>query len=73
MDGAKTYCLNEGVMRFLSQVTTDELTNNRVDLSIIAFNDSVKVVQEFIPICNVALPILKASGGNDILKAVNLL
>lgn len=72
MGGAKIHCLNEGVMRFLSQVTTDELTNSRVDLSIIAFNDCVKTVQDFTPVYNVTMPILKTSGGKDIVKAINI-
>lgn len=72
MDGEKIHCLNAGVMKFLSQVTTDELTNKRVDLSIIVFNDSVEIVQDFTPVCKSALPILKATGEKNVAKAINM-
>ncbi len=50
MTGYPIESLNMAVNDFREQTTMDELAKRRVDLAIIEFNDSARLVQDFMPI-----------------------
>lgn len=48
MDGAAIAELNKAICDFKEQVCMDELAKKRVDVAIVEFNDTVRVVQDFV-------------------------
>lgn len=68
---SKLDLLNEGLRDFYNEVLADETTSQRLELSIIAFNDYVNVVQEPALLENVTLPTLTGSGDTALADAVN--
>lgn len=63
--------LNEGLHNFYNEICADETTSQRLELSIITFNDYVKVVQEPALPENVTIPILEGDGDTALADAVN--
>lgn len=49
MAGNSIKSLNESINRFMDETSTDDLAQRRVDISIVEFNSSTRVVQEFTP------------------------
>lgn len=63
--------LNQGLQDFYKEIVSDETTSQRLELSIITFNDCVNVVQEPALPENVTIPILEAEGDTALADAVN--
>jgi len=63
--------LNQGLQDFYKEIVSDETTSQRLELSIITFNDYVKVVQEPALPENVTIPMLEADGDTALADAVN--
>ncbi|GFH42320.1 hypothetical protein Hs30E_08710 [Lactococcus hodotermopsidis] len=76
MSGESIRSLNEGVKKFVDQVSQDELAKLRLDVAIVEFNDHARVVQDFLPIASMTGPTLSAGGlthmGEGIKEAVRL-
>lgn len=76
MSGESIHSLNEGVKRFIEQVSQDEMARLRLDIAIITFSDYVRLVQDFRPIAHMTAPTLTANGytvmGQGIKEAVRL-
>lgn len=64
--------LNEGVKRFLAQTSMNELARKRVDVAIIEFNDTARVVREFTPLIKTEPVLLEAKGCTAMGEAINL-
>ena len=63
--------LNEGLQSFYNEVCEDEVTSQRLELSIITFNDYVQVIQEPALPENVTIPELQGEGDTALADAVN--
>lgn len=63
--------LNQGLQDFHKEIVSDETTSQRLELSIITFNDAVRVIQEPALPENVTIPILHADGETAMVDAVN--
>jgi uncharacterized protein YegL len=50
MSGKPIYDLNEGLKRFKTEVCKDKQTRDILDVAIIEFNSTHRVVQEFVPV-----------------------
>jgi len=68
---SKLDLLNEGLRNFYNEICADETTSQRLELSIITFNDYVKVVQEPALPENITIPTLEADGDTALADAVN--
>lgn len=77
MHGRAIDALNEGLWLFKMEVCKDALASRRVEVAIVAFDDTVKVVQPFVPIEDFEPPVLTAQGlthmGGGIARALDLL
>lgn len=63
--------LNQGLQDFYNEIVSDETTCQRLELSIITFNDYVRVVQEPALPENVVIPELRGDGNTALADAVN--
>lgn len=63
--------LNQGLQDFYNEIVSDETTSQRLELSIITFNDNVQVVQEPALPENVIIPELHGDGDTALADAVN--
>jgi len=76
MIGAPIDSLNQALRDFKDKVSMDEMARKRVDIAIVEFNDTVRVVQEFTPISQMSPITLNAIGstamGEGINKAIDL-
>lgn len=68
---SKMDLLNEGLRDFYKEICADETTSQRLELSIITFNDYVQVVQEPALPENVVIPELTGDGDTALADAVN--
>lgn len=68
---SKMDLLNEGLRDFYNEICADETTSQRLELSIITFNDYVQVVQEPALPENVVIPELRGDGDTALADAVN--
>lgn len=68
---SKMDLLNEGLRDFYKEICADETTSQRLELSIITFNDYVQVVQEPALPENVVIPELRGDGDTALADAVN--
>ena len=68
---SKIDLLNEGLRNFYNEICADETTSQRLELSIITFNDYVQVVQEPALPENVFIPELRGDGDTALADAVN--
>ena len=64
--------LNKAIRTFIEQTSMDELARKRVDVAIIEFNDSARVVQEFTPLTMLEPVTLTAGGRTAMGEAINL-
>lgn len=62
MSGAPINSLNNAINDFKRQTALDELAQKRVDIAIIEFNDTARVVQEFTPLPQME-PVALSAGG----------
>lgn len=70
MSGEPIEELNRGIQQFMEEVRSDEFAASSVELGIVAFGGSVRVVQEFGPLDKAAPPRLEASGDTPMGRAV---
>ena len=62
MCGSPIDSLNRAINDFKEQTSMDELAQKRVDIAIIEFNDTARVVQEFTPL-SMMQPVTLSAGG----------
>ena len=63
--------LNKGLQEFYEDITNDETTSQRLEISIITFNHIVKTIQEPALVENFKMPLLVATGSTAMVNAVN--
>lgn len=68
---SKIDLVNEGLRSFFYEICEDETTSQRLELSIITFNDFVNVIQEPTLPENVIIPELQCGGDTALVDAVN--
>ena len=68
---SKMDLLNQGLQEFYNAVIEDDTTSQRLELSIITFNDTIQVVQEPALVDNVTIPTLQGEGDTAMADAVN--
>jgi uncharacterized protein YegL len=77
MDGEKIAQLNHGLQVFKEEISRDELASKRVDLAVVSFGQSVRVIQPFSSINDFEAAPLTASGstplGEAILQAADMI
>ena len=72
MSGAPIASLNKAINDFKEQTSMDELAQKRVDIAIIEFNDSARVVQDFTPLPQLQPVTLSATGCTAMGAGINL-
>ena len=72
MVGEPIDSLNRGLARFQKGVSMDETARKRVDIAIVEFNDTARVVQDFTPIPLMTPVTLKAGGGTAMGSGINM-
>jgi len=76
MNGAPIRSLNQAINDFKEQTAMDDLAQKRVDIAIIEFNDSARVVQNFTPLSQMQPVSLSAGGmtamGEGINRAIDM-
>jgi uncharacterized protein YegL len=70
MDGEKIAHLNKALISFKDETIKDDLARKRVDLAVLAFGGSVRLVQDFCSIEDFEPPVLSAGGGTPLGEAV---
>ncbi len=72
MSGAPIASLNKAINDFKEQTSMDELAQKRVDIAIIEFNDTARVVQDFTPLPQMQPITLSATGCTAMGAGINL-
>ena len=72
MSGTPIASLNKAINDFKEQTSLDELAQKRVDIAIIEFNDTVRVVQDFTPLPQLQPVTLSATGCTAMGEAINV-
>ena len=70
MRGDPIRLLNEGVNRFKEEVSKDDTTRKVLDVAIIEFNTTHRIVQEFVPVQHMNPVNLTATGGTNMSPAI---
>ena len=77
MEGAKIAALNAGLKTFHDEISKDSLASLRVEVAVVTFDSSVKVVQDFVSVADFHPPELKTEGtthmGSGIQQALDLI
>lgn len=77
MGGAPIQALNDGLQIFRDQLNQDDLTKKRVEVAIVTFESTAKVVQDFVTADQFQPPTLEVGGatymGDGINKALDIL
>ena len=63
--------LNNGLLEFYHEIESDDSTSQRLEVSLITFNDYVSTVQEPALVENFTMPTLEANGETVMVDAVN--
>lgn len=63
--------LNKGLQEFYNEISSDDTTSQRLEISLITFNDTVKTVLEPSLVENFSMPELSANGTTAMADAVN--
>ena len=63
--------LNKGLQEFYNEISTDDTTSQRLEVSLITFNQIVRTVQEPALVENFTIPQLEANGSTAMVNAVN--
>lgn len=63
--------LNEGLRNFYDEISNNSTTSQRLEISIITFNDQVKCIQSPSLIANMNMPTLCADGDTALVDAMN--
>ena len=72
MSGPPIDSLNHALQDFQSKVSMDEMAQKRVDIAIIEFNNTARVVQDFTPISQMSPPVLQATGSTSMGEGINM-
>ena len=72
MSGPPINSLNQALQDFKDKVSMDEMAQKRVDIAIIEFNSSVRMVQNFTPISEMLPITLQATGSTAMGEGINL-
>lgn len=72
MSGASIASMNKAIRVFKEQISLDELAQKCVDIAIIEFNDTARVVQEFIPLLQLQPVSLSAVGNSAMGEGINV-
>ena len=72
MSGSPINSLNKAINDFKEQTSLDELAQKRVDIAIIEFNDSARVIQDFTPLPRLQPVALSATGCTAMGEGINL-
>ena len=72
MIGAPIASLNKAINDFKEQTSMDDLAQKRVDIAIIEFNDTARVVQDFTPLSQMQPVTLSATGCTAMGAGINL-
>lgn len=72
MSGPPIDSLNKAIKDFKEKTSLDELARKRVDVAIIEFNDTARVVQEFTPLPELQPVTLSAGGCTAMGEGINL-
>jgi uncharacterized protein YegL len=70
MTGGPISELNEGLKSFYRDIQTDSTTSNRLEVSIVTFNDTVITLVQPSLVSKFTLPMLVASGGTKLVDGV---
>jgi uncharacterized protein YegL len=77
MDGQPLTELQRGVQTLLQELSSDSLASRRVELAVVSFGESVKLVSDFVHPSQLQLPPLVANGetpmGEAVVMAANVL
>lgn len=71
MHGKPIEELNKGLQDFYNEISSDETTKQRLEVSLITFNQIVRTVQEPALVENFIMPQLEANGSTALVNAVN--
>jgi uncharacterized protein YegL len=71
MHGEPIEALNAGLRALHDDLQNDNLAKKRVEIAIVEFNTSVRVVQDFVVAANFQPPTLTASGNTDLAGGIN--
>lgn len=71
MAGDPINALNSGLQTLHNELFRDEVAKKRVEIAVVEFNSSVRVVQDFVTVEDFRPPTLAASGTTDLVGGVN--
>jgi len=71
MYGTRISELNRGLQEFYKEITDDESTSQKLEVSLVTFNHLVRTAQEPALVENFTMPTLKADGSTALVNAVN--
>ena len=71
MSGAPINSLNQALLDFQNKISMDEMAQKRVDIAIIEFNTTVRIVQQFTPISQMSPITLQATGTTAMGEGIN--
>jgi len=72
MDGAPINSLNQALLDFQNKISMDEMAQKRVDIAIVEFNSTARVVQNFTPISQMTPIALQATGTTAMGEGINM-
>ena len=72
MGGEPIASLNRALMDFKDKVSMDEMAQKRVDIAIVEFNSTARVVQDFTPISQMTPITLQATGTTAMGAGINM-
>jgi uncharacterized protein YegL len=71
MKGARIEALNAGLVTLRDELLNDRLASKRIELAVVEFNSSARVVQDFVTAENFEPPALTASGLTNMAGGIN--
>jgi len=71
MEGEPIRALNEGLLALRDDLNSDTLAKKRVEIAVIEFNTSARVVQDFVQAASFQPPTLSARGLTDLVGGIN--
>jgi len=72
MSGSPIDSLNQALQDFKNKLSMDEMAQKRVDVAIVEFNDSARVVRDFTPISQMESVTLQATGSTAMGEGINM-
>jgi len=72
MGGDPINNLNAAIRKFKNDVLMDELAQSRIDVAIVTFESSIRVIQDFVPISRMEPIVLQASGSTKMADGINV-